>query len=85
MGRCPQQSASGRGAGKGDPLASICPVFMRGVYYMRVLLISKSSMNITDLQNVSNIAESGSNYAVTVSGTTTNYEMASWYIQIIWA
>lgn len=52
---------------------------------MRVVLISKTTMAITDLTNVSNIAVSGSNYAITASGTTTNYAMASWYIQILWS
>ena len=52
---------------------------------MRVVLISKTTMEIKDLTNVSNIAVSGSNYAVTVSGTTTNYAMSSWFIQILWS
>lgn len=84
MGRCPLQSDPGRVAGKGDALGSIFPYFIGGEI-MRVVVISKTTMEIIDLSNVSNIAVSGSNYAVTVSGTTTNYPMESWYIQILWS
>lgn len=51
---------------------------------MKVVIISKTSLDITELTSVSNIAFSTDNFTVTSSGNNYTYSYAAYNIQIIW-
>ena len=54
---------------------------------MKILLIQKGTLTVTTLNAVSNIAAvlgDTDYYAITNNGTTTNYRMDQYKIQILW-
>lgn len=50
---------------------------------MRIIVISKTSFNREDLENVSNIAYSSGTYTITADGTTHTYIAANYMLMII--
>lgn len=85
MGRCPQQSTAGSGVEKGDPLVSIFPLFYdKGVICLRVVMLNKKTMTVTQVDNVTNISATGNTFVLTVSGGTASYAMADWYLSVLW-
>lgn len=50
---------------------------------MKVILKNKTNFNTVEIDNVSNIALSGTTITITSDGTTSTYETTSWYFTVL--
>ena len=51
---------------------------------MRVAMLNKKTMTVTQIDNVTNISASGNVYILTVSGGTATYAKDDWYLSVLW-
>lgn len=51
---------------------------------MSIIIKNKSTFDTIQVDNVSNIAYDGTNYAITAGGSTTNYSAATYLINILY-
>lgn len=51
---------------------------------MRVVLLNKTTMAVTELTGVTNISAVGNVYTLTVSGGTASYSKDEWYLSVLW-
>lgn len=51
---------------------------------MKVLVISKSNLNVLQIDNVTSISYSAGIVTITAGGTSTTYSTESYNIQILW-
>lgn len=50
---------------------------------MKVILKNKSNFNTIEIDNVTNVAFSGTTINITANGTTTAYSATSWYFTML--
>lgn len=66
------------------PLQASANTIILGGDYMRVVLLNKTTMAVTELTGVTNISAVGNVYTLTVSGGTASYSKDDWYLSVLW-
>lgn len=51
---------------------------------MKVVMLNKNTMTVTEVSGVTNISASGNTYVLTVSGGTASYAKDDWYLSVLW-